>query len=76
MLRTNALMHMMGMRPLLREYVFSLSPALVLVSPSYVLSEGYPADTVDMWISEAQKELMELKVRLYSRWSFAWAERK
>ncbi|KAF8590068.1 S-adenosyl-L-methionine-dependent methyltransferase [Ramaria rubella] len=56
MLRTNALMHMMGMRPLLRD-------------------EGYSAETVDLWISEAVVELTELRVRLYSRWSFAWAEK-
>jgi len=57
MLRTNALMHIAGMRPLLRD-------------------EGYSADTVDTWISEAHLELRELRVRLYSRWSFAWAEKK
>ncbi|KIJ35761.1 hypothetical protein M422DRAFT_261942 [Sphaerobolus stellatus SS14] len=57
MLRTNGLMHMAGMKPLLLE-------------------DGYLADTVDLWISEAQRELAGLTARLYTRWSFAWAERK
>ena len=39
-------------------------------------SDGYPAHVVDMWISEAQKEMREMRVRLYTRWAFAWAERK
>jgi len=57
MLRTNGLMHMAGMKPLLLE-------------------EGYSSATIDTWISEAQYELTQLRVHLYTRWSFAWAEKK
>ncbi|KDQ60927.1 hypothetical protein JAAARDRAFT_173301 [Jaapia argillacea MUCL 33604] len=38
-----------------------------------LLNEGYFQETVDKMIREATLELTELRVHLYTRWSFAWA---
>ena len=50
----------------------------MLLSNAYidkVGSEGYFEERVDKMISEAEYELRQLTVRLYSRWHFTWALR-
>jgi len=39
------------------------------------LSEGYFAETVDHMLAEAQSELQEMRVKLYTRWHFTWASK-
>ncbi len=39
-------------------------------------SEGYLPESVEEMQREATRELQELSVHLYSRWSFAWAVKK
>ncbi|KAJ3553866.1 hypothetical protein NM688_g3394 [Phlebia brevispora] len=41
-----------------------------------LMSEGYLPESVEKMQHEAGMELQELRVRLYSRWSFAWAVKK
>ncbi|KAI0797651.1 S-adenosyl-L-methionine-dependent methyltransferase [Abortiporus biennis] len=50
------------------SYISTLTPLL--------LSEGYLAEAVETMQNEAKAELRELKVHLYSRWSYAWAVKK
>ncbi|KAI0723973.1 S-adenosyl-L-methionine-dependent methyltransferase [Cerioporus squamosus] len=50
------------------RYIAGLGP--------YLLSEGYLPESVEMMQREAATELRELRVRLHSRWSFAWAVKK
>lgn len=40
------------------------------------LSEGYLPEVVATMQREAKAELEQLRVRIYTRWSFAWAVRK
>lgn len=50
------------------QYIAGMAPMF--------LSEGYLPEAVETMLREAQAELRELRVRLYSRWSFAWAVKK
>ncbi|KAI8989708.1 S-adenosyl-L-methionine-dependent methyltransferase [Trametes punicea] len=50
------------------RYIDGLTPLL--------LSEGYLPESVEMMQREASAELRELRVRIYSRWTFAWAVKK
>ncbi|OSD08574.1 S-adenosyl-L-methionine-dependent methyltransferase [Trametes coccinea BRFM310] len=50
------------------RYIAGLTPLL--------LSEGYLPESVEMMQREASAELRELRVRIYSRWTFAWAVKK
>ncbi|KAI0691028.1 S-adenosyl-L-methionine-dependent methyltransferase [Cytidiella melzeri] len=50
------------------SYISGLSPLL--------LSDGYLPESVERMKREAAAELLELKVHLHSRWSFAWAVKK
>ncbi|KIP12259.1 hypothetical protein PHLGIDRAFT_328195 [Phlebiopsis gigantea 11061_1 CR5-6] len=49
-------------------YISGLEPLL--------MSEGYLKESVEKMQRGASAELLELKVRLYSRWSFAWAMKR
>ena len=40
------------------------------------VSEGYLPESVEMMQREASAELRELRARIYSRWTFAWAVKK
>ncbi|KZT09627.1 S-adenosyl-L-methionine-dependent methyltransferase [Laetiporus sulphureus 93-53] len=50
------------------RYISGLAPLL--------LSEGYLPEYVDEMCREASNELRELRTRLYTRWSFAWAVKR
>ncbi|KAI0664665.1 S-adenosyl-L-methionine-dependent methyltransferase [Cubamyces menziesii] len=50
------------------RYIAGLTPLL--------LSEGYLPESVEMMQREASAELRELRARIYSRWTFAWAVKK
>ncbi|KAI0807727.1 S-adenosyl-L-methionine-dependent methyltransferase [Fomes fomentarius] len=50
------------------RYIGTMAPLL--------LSEGYLPESVEKMQREAAIELRELRVRLHSRWSFAWAVKK
>lgn len=39
-------------------------------------SDGYLPESVEKMQREATAEIQELKVHLYTRWSFAWAVKK
>lgn len=45
----------------------------VLIS---ALSEGYLPEVVANLQRESTEELRDLRVRIYSRWSFAWAVKR
>ncbi|KAG8934660.1 hypothetical protein FRC02_009487 [Tulasnella sp. 418] len=40
-----------------------------------LLSSGYDEELVDRWISLAQKEVTEMRPRLFAKWRYAWAVR-
>ncbi|KAI0822861.1 S-adenosyl-L-methionine-dependent methyltransferase [Trametes gibbosa] len=50
------------------RYIAGLTPLL--------LSEGYLPESVEKMQREAAAELRELRIRIYSRWAFAWAVKK
>lgn len=50
------------------SYISGLGPLL--------LSEGYLPEVVETMQREARAEIEELRVRIFTRWSFAWAVRK
>ncbi|KAI0780653.1 S-adenosyl-L-methionine-dependent methyltransferase [Trametes elegans] len=50
------------------RYIAGLAPLL--------LSEGYLPESVEKMQREAAAELRELRARIYSRWTFAWAVKK
>ncbi|KAF8606426.1 S-adenosyl-L-methionine-dependent methyltransferase [Ceratobasidium sp. AG-I] len=41
-----------------------------------LLSEGYPAETIDRFIAGIDKELNELSIHMYAQWYYFWAVRK
>ncbi|KAI0929195.1 hypothetical protein AcW1_006207 [Taiwanofungus camphoratus] len=50
------------------RYISGMAPLL--------LSEGYLPEGVDQMLRESAAELRELRVHIYTRWSFAWAVKK
>jgi len=64
--RSKALAEMLRANSL--SFISGLKPLL--------LSEGYLPESVDKMQREATAEIAESRVRIYTRWSFAWAMKK
>ncbi|KAI0082841.1 S-adenosyl-L-methionine-dependent methyltransferase [Panus rudis PR-1116 ss-1] len=64
--RSRVLAEMLRMNCL--SYISGLGPLL--------LSEGYLPESVEELQQKAKAELQELRVRVFSRWNFAWAVKK
>ncbi len=77
MLREDCLRYIGTLAPLLLRYGVLKTPftRLTRTDPCRY-SEGYLPESVEKMQREAAMELRELRVRLHSRWSFAWAVKK
>ena len=76
MLRRNTLGFISGMGPLLLRYERTCTSCRDFLPTIVPCSEGYLQESVATMKREAFQELQELRVRLYTRWSFAWAVKK
>ncbi|KAH7103025.1 S-adenosyl-L-methionine-dependent methyltransferase [Auriculariales sp. MPI-PUGE-AT-0066] len=60
---------------LLSELMLRDTQLVISAMKPMLMSEGYFEDTVDTFIEEAQQELREQSVHIYSVWHYAWARK-
>ena len=74
MLRANTLSFISGLGPLLLRHAHRLPFHACFTN--FCFSEGYLKESVEKMQREASLEIRDLRVHIYTRWSFAWAMKR